>query len=136
MRQLKRYLDRDLLKQAQFLNELTQSLRSIFPTQVADHCWAGGIRDRTLVLITNSANWVVPIRYQQYEILKLVNSEFQQNLNRLKIKVVNISYSLKNPTSALKISEQSAKQIASTASSIHDPGLRSALFRLARRGKT
>lgn len=135
MQQINRYLDKDLIRQAQFLHVLTESLRSRLPITVGAHCWAGGIRDNTLVVITDSANWTIPIRYQQYELLKQINSEFQKNLKRVKIKVVNIAYQREKPANRPSISVQSAQHLASIASTMQDSGLKSALLRLSKRSK-
>ncbi|MEN8128696.1 MAG: DciA family protein [Pseudomonadota bacterium] len=135
MQQINRYIDQDLIRQAQFLHVLTQSLRLRLPVTVRAHCWAGGIRDNTLVVITDSANWAVPIRYQQYELLKQLNTEFQQNLKRVKIKVTNIAYQRKKPANRPSISLQSAQHLASTASTMQDSELKSALLRLSKRCK-
>lgn len=135
MQQIDRYLDQDLIRQAQFLHVLTQSLRSRLPATVSAHCWAGGIRDHTLVVITDSANWALPIRYQQYELLKQLNTEFQQNLTQVKIKVANITYQREKPANRPNISLQSAQHLASTASTMQDSGLKSALLRLSKRCK-
>ena len=135
MQAIHQLLDKDIIKQAQFLHMVTLSLRSRLPAPAAKHCWAAGIRDQTLVVITDSANWVIPIRYQQFELLKQLNSEFQQNLKRVRIKVSNPIYRAKNPTSRPIMSTQSALQLTSVASTIDDQGLRTALLRLADRAK-
>jgi hypothetical protein len=112
---------------------LTLSLRSRLPDPGAQHCWVGGIHDHTLVIVTDSANWAVPIRYQQFELLKQINSEFQQNLKRLRIRVSNPTYREKSPANRPALSSQSAQQLASVAATIDDQGLKTALLRLASR---
>jgi hypothetical protein len=90
--------------------------------------------------LTDSSSWAVSIRYQQHEILKLLNSEFrpelQQTLKRLKIKVVSLPNGRKKTISKLHLSQSSARLIAATADAIQDPGLSVALRRLADHGKS
>lgn len=135
MQPLIQLLGKDIIRQARFLHMLTLSLRSRLPELAVEHCWVAGIRDHTLVVITDSANWVVPIRYQQFELLKQINSEFQQNLKRLRIKVSNPTYRVKNPTNRPALSSQNARQLTSLAATIDDQGLKTALLRLASRAK-
>ena len=137
MQTINQLLDKQITKKAQFLHLVTLSLRSRLPTPSAEHCWAGGIRDNTLVVITDSANWVVPIRYQQFELLKQINSDFQKDLKRLKIKVSNPKYRSRAviPTNLPTLSVLNAQQLTSVAATIDDQELRTALLHLASRAK-
>jgi hypothetical protein len=133
MQSVKQFLDKDIVKQAKFLHLVTLSLRSRLPALSAEHCWAAAMRDHTLVVVTDSANWVIPIRYQQFELLKQLNSEFQQNLKQIRIKVSSPLYRAKNPIDRPTLSRHNAQQLTSVASTIDDKGLKSALLRLAKR---
>jgi hypothetical protein len=145
MQPLNRFIDPAIIKHAKFLRALTMSVRTRLPASVAEHCWVGGIRGDTLVIITNSGNRAIPIRYQQHELLKLLNSEFRtdlkQALKRLKIKVTAPQASLaaktplgvKNPISPSPLTKHNAQQLLSVASDIADSELRSALLNLANR---
>ena len=145
MQPLNHFIDPAMIKHAQFLHALTMSVRTRLPASVAEHCWVGGIRDDTLVVITNSGNRTIPIRYQQHELLKLLNSEFRtdlkQTLKRLKIKVTasqrslaaNIPVGAKNPISQAPLSKQTAQHLLSVAADVADSELRSALLKLASR---
>ena len=135
MQSISQLLNKDIIKQAKFLHLVTLSLRSMLNTPVAEHCWAAGMQDHTLVVVTDSANWVIPIRYQQFEILKQLNSEFRQDLKRIRIKVSNPPYTSNIRPNRPKLSSQSAQQLTSVASNIDDKALGSALLRLASRAK-
>lgn len=139
MHLLNRYLDKELLQQAQLLHAVTLSIRTRLPHPAAEHCWAGSMRDDTLVIITDSGHWVVPIRYQQHELLKQLNSEFRfelrQTLKRMRIKVATPTGSVKKRTRKPTLSTQNAQLLASTASGITDPDLKAALQHLATRAK-
>ena len=145
MQPLNRFIDPAMIKHAQFLHALTMSVRTRLPASVAEHCWVGGIHGDTLVVITNSGNRTIPIRYQQHELLKLLNSEFRtdlkQALKRLKVKVTAPQESIntkapvgaKKPISQPSFTKQTALHLLSVASDVADSELRSALLKLASR---
>ena len=139
MHPLNQYINKDLLRHARLLHAMTLSISTKLPDPVADHCWVGGINGETLVIITDSGNWVVSVRYQQHELLKQLNCEFRselgQTLKRVKIKVSVFLRSEKKPTRKPSLSMQNAQLLASTASNINDPDIRGALLHLAMRGK-
>lgn len=91
MQSLKTLLDGNLVRQAQLFEAMTKSLRRHLPTEAATHCWIGGTRDQTLVVITDSASFTVAAHYRQHEILHEINSEFRADLaaplTSLKMKV-------------------------------------------------
>ncbi len=138
MRLCKHFLDHKLIQRSQLLQTLTHSVRSRISPAGAEHCWVAGVHNNVLVVLTDSSTWAVAIRYQQREILKLINSEFrpelEQTLKRLKIKVVSLPSGRKKTISKPQLSRSSARLIAVTAKTIQDPGLRVALRRLADRG--
>ncbi len=139
MHPLKRFVNSKLIQRSQLLQTLTQSARSRVSPMVAKHCWVAGIHSDVLVVLTDSSSWAVSIRYQQHEILKLLNSEFhmelEQTLKRLKIKVVSLPNGGKKTISKPRLSESSARLIATAAETIQDPELSIALKRLAQHGK-
>lgn len=91
MQSLKGLLNANLVRQAQLFEAMTKSLRRRLSVEAAAHCWIGGMRDQTLVVVTDSASFAVAAHYQQHEILKEINSEFRAELaaplTRLKTKV-------------------------------------------------
>ena len=139
MHPLTRFLDSKLIQRSQLLQTLTHRARSRVSPTVAKHCWVAGIHSDVLVVLTDSSSWAVSIRYQQHEILKLLNSEFhmelEQTLKRLKIKVVSLPNGGKKTISKPRLSESSARLIATAAETIQDPELSIALKRLAQHGK-
>jgi hypothetical protein len=88
---LERFIDSRLLKRLRLLEALTCAIRPLLPAAGAEHCWVVDVRERTLVVLTDSANWAVSIRYQQRELLKQVNDQFRLELacalERVKIRV-------------------------------------------------
>ncbi len=142
MHPLNQYLNIELLRHARLLDAMTLCIRTKLPYPVANHCWAGGLNGETLVIVTDSGNWVVSIRYQQYELLKQLNCEFRgelvETLKRMKIKVAALTLprNKKQITRKPSLSKQNARLLASTASGINDPDLGVALLQLAMRGKS
>ncbi len=139
MHRLNQYINKDLLRHARLLHAMTLSIATKLPDPVADHCWVGGINAETLVIITDSGNWVVSVRYQQHELLKQLNCEFRSELNqtlkRVKVKVSVFPRSENKPSHKPSLSTRNAQLLASTASNISDPDIREALLHLAMRGR-
>lgn len=139
MHSLKNLINPKLIEKAYFYQQLTLSLRSRLPEPLAKHCWVGGFRGNTLIVVTDSSHWATPIRYQQHELLKQINEEFgpqlHETLIRLKIKVVSGTYGSKKPIKRPELSASNAHRLASLASTMADPELKSALLSLAKRGQ-
>jgi hypothetical protein len=135
---LKALLNDNLLRQARLFEAMTESLRMSLPPALAAHCWVGGIRDRVLVVITDSANFTIAVHYQQHEILKRINGRFRAELSapliKLKTKVAKVPTTPKLPLQPPQLSAENGRTLAAAAAHIIDPDLRSALTRLARRG--
>lgn len=87
------------------MEALTAAIRPLLPAAGAEHCWVVDVRNRTLVVLTDSASWAVSIRYQQRELLKQLNDQFRPELagrlERIKIRVSHRSDSpdLRSPAS-------------------------------------
>ena len=138
MQKLSSYIGPDLQKKAKFLHRLTLSLRMQLPADLAHHCWVASINNRTLTIITNDPCRASQIRFQQREILKLLNHELNPTVNeylkRIKIKISNVSSGTEAPTKAQSLSLYSAKRISECSNNIKDLGLKNALVQLAKRG--
>lgn len=112
---------------------MTNSLRDLLPEPLASHCWVAGHQGKHLHLISDGGAWATRLRYQQHEIFKRLNTEFDLELKALRIKIVS-----PNDRSALprrrssELSENAAQTLKRAAQGIDDPGLKAALLRLAR----
>jgi hypothetical protein len=139
MRALKSFLDGGLLRQARLLEAMTGSLRLQLSGEVARHCWVGGIRDRMLTVVTDTASFATLVHYQQHEILKRINSDFRLELpaplTRLKARVAKLAPETRVPLERPRLSADNARSLASAAKHIDNPELKSALAKLAQRGK-
>jgi hypothetical protein len=139
MEHLKSLLNADLLRHALLLEAMTTILRSYLPAEAAAHCWVGGVRERVLIVVADSASFAVAAHYQQHKILKRINSNFKAelsaSLNRLKTKIAKLPAPARIPLQRPTLSANNADILASSAMTVADPELRAALDRLARRGK-
>lgn len=137
MQKLSSYIGPDLQKKAKLLHRLTLSIRMQLPVDLARNCWVASIDDRTLTIITNDPCRASQIRFQQREILKLLNHELNPTVNeylkRIKIKIGNVSSGTEAPTKAQSLSHYSAKRISECSNNIKDLELKSALSKLAKR---
>jgi hypothetical protein len=88
---LEHFIDSRLLKRLRLLEALTCAIRPLLPAAGAEHCWVVDVREGTLLVLTDSANWAVSVRYQQRELLKQLNDQFHPELasplQRVKIRV-------------------------------------------------
>jgi len=137
MRKFSSYINADLQKKAKLLHRLTLSLRMHLPSELASHCWVGGVADRTLTIVTDDPSRASLVRFQQREILKQLNQELsltvKEYLNRIKIKISVIASGSEALTKAPFLSSSSAQHIKECANDIKDLELRQALQKLAKR---
>lgn len=135
MEPVQRHFASKLLVQARQLEAMTRTLRQYLPPVLAAHCWVGPVRDQTLVLLTDGGSWATQLRYQQQEVLKLLNSEFRLDLRRARIRVVSPRETAETIRPARQLPASGARALEAAAAATADPGLRAALQRLARRAK-
>lgn len=134
---LKSFFNASLVRQARLLEAMSSRLRLHLSAPVAEHCWIGGVRDQTLVVITDSASFAVAAHYQQHDILKRINADFQAELPmpliKLKTKVAKQPRTPEKRLARPTLSADNARGLESAADSIVDSELKSALTMLARR---
>jgi hypothetical protein len=137
MQNLRVFLSDSLVRQARLFEAMTDSLRLHLSAEVAAHCWVGGIRERTLVVVTDSTAFFMLVHYQQHDILKRINSDFKTELacplNRLKTRIAKRPPETKKAMQRPKLSHDSGRDLAHAAATIADPEVRDALTRLAAR---
>ena len=91
MQKFTSYISVDLQKKAKLLHRLTLSIRMQLPGDLANHCWVAGIDNRTLTIVTDDPSRASIIRFQQLEILKLLNSENDKILHILSVKLSSLA---------------------------------------------
>lgn len=124
-----------LVSQARALMALETLLQALLPEPLKAHCRLLAIREDTLVLAADSPVWAARLRFHAPQLVKQFNRNQTVKLHTFQIRVrpperivptqrrQSMSRRSKNSTTALK-------QVAQTVS---DPGLKTALLRLANR---
>lgn len=124
-----------LVSQARALMALETLLQALLPEPLKAHCRLLAIREDTLVLAADSPVWATRLRFHAPQLVKQFNRNQTVKLHTFQIRVrpperivptqrrQSMSRRSKNSTTALK-------QVAQTVS---DPGLKTALLRLANR---
>ena len=129
-------LDDSLKKHARELGRLTSLLRSALPPESDGHYHVAGIRDRTLVIMTDSPVWTTRLRQLGPRILGVLQGSGQKHLQHIRVfsrpsRAADARPPVSRPAAREPISAQSSRLIEQTASSIDDDGLRNALLKLA-----
>jgi hypothetical protein len=123
----------NLYSKACILKELQQTIEGCLPAAMTSHVKISSYRNNDLHLIIDNAHWATRLRYIEHDLIKKLKSVdgFHQ-LNRVRYSV-RPSYTppLSNKT-ALSISVDNAKHIASVAKNIEDEQLRKALIKLSK----
>ena len=124
-----------LVSQARALMALETLLQALLPEPLKAHCRLLAIREDTLVLAADSPVWAARLRFHAPQLVKQFNRNQTVKLRTIQIRVrpperivptqrrQSMSRRSKNSTTALQ-------QVAQTVS---DPGLKTALLRLANR---
>ena len=124
-----------LVPQARALMALETQLQALLPESLRAHCRLLAIREDTLVLAADSPVWATRLRFHAPQLVKQFNRSQTVKLHTIQIRVrpperivptqrrKSMSLRSKNSTTALQ-------QVAQTVS---DPGLKTALLRLANR---
>jgi hypothetical protein len=130
---LQSLFDGKLVRQARLFEAMTSSLRLHLPPEVGDHCWIGGVHERTLVVVTDSASFATLVHYQQQEVLKRINSDFRMEipapLQKLKLRIAKLAPQTQRPLPR----RTSASGAARDTREVTDLELEAALKRLVRR---
>ncbi|MBD3609325.1 MAG: DUF721 domain-containing protein [Gammaproteobacteria bacterium] len=127
-----------MFKQIEHEKRLTQNLRALLPSPLAENCQAGGIKNDTLIIFTTSAVWASKLRY----LIPTLLADFSEHPKFQQVTEINIkiNQSTKQPETKganknrLTLSMESAELIRQTAESIHDPELRESLLKLSQKG--
>ena len=137
MDSFKSKLDHSLIKRARELGWLTSLIRSELPPECDGHYHVANIRDRTLVIITDSPVWTTRLRQLGPRILNILQNSGRKNLLHIQVFSRPAQPRVTRATETKKprprqLSPQSSQLLNQTASFIEDEGLRDALLKLAR----
>jgi len=148
MKTINEQINPTFIIQAKKLVRLTKLVHSILPVECHSHVNVGGIRDRNLMLITDSPVWTTRLRQLSPKILQHIRDNTPEEQAAQIIHHVQIStrYHDSNTESQQtksrqnrhrpQLSEKSAIMLSQSANSIDHPKLKTALLKLANHGKT
>lgn len=122
----------DIYRKAQTLNQQLDLLETCIPPEIQGHIRIASLKDGTLHVFADSGTWASFIRYHEVEILEDLQQFVSfRHLQHIRCSVRPWYQAPRDTGPARKISEESAKHIASAAKHIKDHNLRKALMRLA-----
>jgi len=125
-----------LVKQALALSELNTLLRQHLPVKFAEHITLSTIKDRTILLQSDSAAWAAQLRYITPELLESLNTAAEfQNIVNIQVKVRPESLPVDRRRKPLKLSRASADAINRYSSSLTNDKTREAFKRIAKKLK-
>ena len=122
-------------KHQQFLSQIKHILATSLNDQtLAEHCKYAHLDNHHLRLFTDASIWASRFRFQSRALQQMLNQNGYQ-IKKIDVRVIPPSSipSYQKPIEpAKKVNADTAANILETAESIEDPGLKSALQRLAR----
>ena len=124
-----------LVTRAKTLMELEVLLHELLPAPLKDHCRVLAIRDETLVLATSSPVWAARLRFHAPLLVKQLSSHQTVKLCTVRVRVRPPEKHSPPPRRqpALRPGKAGAAALQQVAQTISDPGLKTALLRLANR---
>mgnify|MGYP003113448738 FL=1 len=124
-------------KRAQKLTQLNSILQEILPSQFAGHCQLANMKDNKIIIHTENAAIASLFRFHSATICKTFSSELSTQIERVEVKVKPQHPTEKSAKSnMIDMSNNNAALIAQTAAGLDDGQLKTALHKLAKRGKT
>ncbi len=127
-------LSQQIRKKALELKRLEGAICASLPLDCHDHFHVSAIRDRQLIVLTDSPVWQTRLRMYSHSMLEAVEQHTGIKLAQVKIR---LSPPRRKPPTIEPVprvlSAQSAQLIEQTAQCISDDALQSALLRLSRK---
>jgi hypothetical protein len=123
-----------LLSRARELMALDARLHALIPAPLNEHCSVLSIRDGTLVLAADSPVWAARLRYYTSQLVNQLSGRQTVTVRTIRIRVhpPEKSFVARHRQPALRLTSRNAMLLRRAAGSVTDPGLKSALLRLAR----
>jgi hypothetical protein len=124
-----------LVSRTRILVALETLLQELLPEPLKAHCHLLAIRDETLVLAADSPVWAARLRFHTPQLVKQLNRSQTVKLRTIRIRVRPPER--RAPAECRKAtvhrSKNSTAALQQVAQTVSDPGLKSALLRLANR---
>ena len=129
-------LGQQILKKAKQLRHLNQAVKASVPTDCREHMEIAGIRDKQLIILTDSAVWQTRLRLYSQTMLEALHQHSGIKLNQVKLRLNPPKrFVPEEPTEQRILSPESADVIEQMANCITDPDLQLALHKLSQKAK-
>lgn len=125
-----------LVGRARTLMELGVLLHELLPAPLNEHCQVLAIKDETLILASHSPVWAARLRFHAPVLLKQLSNQQTVKLSTVRVRVKppeKTSPTAPRRQAGLFPGKTGAAALRQAAQSISDPGLKTALLRLANR---
>jgi len=129
-------LGQQILKKANQLKHLNQAVKASLPTDCREHLEIAGIRDKQLIILTDSPVWQTRLRLYSQTMLEALHQHTGIKLNQVKLRLNPPKRFIPDePVEQRVLSTQSAEVIEQMANCISDPELQTALHKLSQKAK-
>lgn len=127
-----------LVSQARYLQQLDEHCQALLPEPLQGHCRVLSLRDGTLVLAADSPVWAARLKFHASQLVKQLNRQQGVKLRTIRIRVRPPHRPMETvtPGTPFRLGRQGATAIRQAADCVSDPGLKSALLRLANRQRS
>jgi hypothetical protein len=124
-----------LVSQTRILVALETLLQELLPEPLKARCHLLAIRDETLVLAADSPVWAARLRFHAPQLVKQLNRSQTVKLRTIRIRVrpPEKRASTECHKTTIHRSKNSTAALQQVAQTVSDPGLKTALLRLANR---
>ena len=125
-----------LVRRARTLMELGILLQELLPAPLNEHCRVLAIKDETLIIASHSPVWAARLRFHAPLLVKQLSDHQTVKLRTVLVRVrppEKTSPTTPRRQAALRPGKTGAAALQQAAQSISDPGLKTALLRLANR---
>ena len=124
-----------LVSQTRILVALETLLQELLPEPLKAHCHLLAIREEILVLAADSPVWAARLRFHTPQLVKQLNRSQTVKLRTIRIRVrpPEKQVPAEHRKATIPRSKNSTAALQQVAQTVSDPGLKSALLRLANR---
>lgn len=126
-----------LIERVRYLRSVNGHLRACLDTETSNHVQVADVNSERMLVHIDSTAWATRLRYQSPQLLRCLHRHPSlAQLRRIEIRVTPLAQPVSSSPQPATLSAVNAAIIDSTADSLSDPNLRTALKRLARRGRS
>ena len=124
-----------LLEQLDHQRKLLRLVRTLLPTTLDPHCLAVLLKDKKLLLYTDSSAWASRLRFHSRELIQALASR-GVSVTKINVRVlIRVERRGPKPRSMRRLSGENAALLRQTAEDLSDPDLSAALARLAKKSR-